>query len=71
MIMVKDYILLIKILILMVLFDFNMTIDIMKELLNVNIQFIILGKKDLFKSGQMYMNGYYFKNCMIHIRFNV
>ena len=43
----------------------------MKELLNVNIQFIILGQNNLFKSGQMYMNGYYFKNCMIYIRFNV
>ena len=47
-------------------FNFDMSIDIMKELLNVNIQFIILGKEDLFKSGQMYMNGYYFKNCMIY-----
>ena len=52
-------------------FNFDMSINIMKELLNVNIQFIILGKKDLFKSGQMYMNGYYLKNCMIYIRFNV
>ena len=26
-------------------FDFNMTINIMKEILNANIQFIILGKK--------------------------
>ena len=50
-------------------FNFDMSINIMKELLNV--QFIILGKKDLFKSSQMYMNGYYFKNCMIYIRFNV
>ena len=41
-------------------FNFDMSIDIMKELLNVNIQFIILGKKELFKCGQMYMNGYYF-----------
>ena len=38
-----------------------MSINIIKELLNVNIQFIILGKEDLFKSGQMYMNGYYLK----------
>ena len=53
------------------MFNFDMSMNIMKELLNVNIQFIILGKKDLFKSGQMYMNGYYFKNCMIYIRFNV
>ena len=51
--------------------NFDMSMNIMKELLNVNIQFIILGKKYLFKSGQMYMNGYYFKNCMIYIRFNV
>ena len=33
----------------------------MKKLLNVNIQFIILEKNNLFKSGQLYMNGYYFK----------
>ena len=52
-------------------FNFDMSINIMKELLNVNIQFIILGKNDLFKSGQMYMNGYYFKNCMIYARFNI
>ena len=32
----------------------------MKEILNANTQFIILVKEDLFKSGQMYMNGYYF-----------
>ena len=52
-------------------FNFDMPINIMKELLNVNIQLIILGQNNLFKSGQMYMNGYYFKNCMIYIRFNV
>ena len=52
-------------------FNFDMTIDIMEELLNVNIQFIILGKNNLFKSGQLYMNGYYFKNFMVYIRFNV
>ena len=52
-------------------FNFDMSINIMNEILNANIQFIILGKKDLFKSGQKYMNGYYFKNCMIYIRFNV
>ena len=52
-------------------FNFDVSINIMKELLNVNIQFIILGKNDLFKPGQMYINGYYFKNCMIYIRFNV
>ena len=51
-------------------FNFDMSINIMKELLNVNIQFIILGKKELFKSGQMHMNGYYFKNCMIYMRLN-
>ena len=52
-------------------FNFDMSINIMKELLNVNIQFIILGQNNLFKSGQMYMNGYYFKNCIIYITFNV
>ena len=52
-------------------FNFDMTIHIMKELLNVNIQFIILGKEDLFKSGQIYMNGYYFKKCNLYIKFNV
>ena len=51
-------------------FNFDMSIIIMKELLNVNIQFIILGQNNLFKSGQMYMNGYYFKNCMICIILN-
>ena len=69
MIMMKYYILLIKILIFN--FNFDISINIMKELLNANIQFIILGQNDLFKSGQMYMNGYYFKNCEIYIRFNV
>ena len=52
-------------------FDFNMTIDTMNEILNANIQFIILGKNFVFNSNQRYMNGYYFKNCMIYIRFNV
>ena len=52
-------------------FNFDMSINIIKELLNVNIQFIILGKEDLFKSGQMYMNGHYFKNCNLYIKFNV
>ena len=52
-------------------FNFDMSINIIKELLNVNIQFIILGKEELFKSGQMYMNGYYFKNCNLYIKFNV
>ena len=51
-------------------FNFDMSIDIIQDILNVNIQFIILGKEDQFKSGQIYMNGYYFKNCMIYIRFN-
>ena len=41
-------------------FNFDIIIDIMKEILNANTQFIILEKEDLFKSGQMYMNGYYF-----------
>ena len=50
-------------------FNFDMSIDIMKELLNTIIQFVVLGKEELFKPGQMYMNGYYFKNCMIYIRF--
>ena len=52
-------------------FNFDMSINIMKELLNFNIQFIILGQNNLFKSGQMYMNGYYFKNCNLYIKFNV
>ena len=52
-------------------FNFDMSINIIKELLNVNIQFVILGKEDLFKSGQMYMNGYYSKNCNLYIKFNV
>ena len=43
----------------------------MKEILNANIQFIILGKNFVFNPNQRYMNGYYFKNCMIYIRFNV
>ena len=41
-------------------FNFDIPINIMKELLNVNIQFIILGQNNLFKPNQMYMNGYYF-----------
>ena len=52
-------------------FNFDMSINIMKELLSVNIQFIILGKNFVFNPNQRYMNGYYFKNCMICIRFNV
>ena len=52
-------------------FNFDMSINIIEELLNVNIQFIILGKEQLFKSSQMYMNGYYFKNCNLYIKFNV
>ena len=47
-------------------FNFDMSLNIMKVLLNVNIQFIVLGQNNLFKSGQMYMNGYYFKNCKIY-----
>ena len=38
----------------------------MEEILNANIQFIILGKNYVFKSGQLYMNGYYFKNCKVY-----
>ena len=52
-------------------FDFNMTIDIMNEILNANIQFIILGKNFVFNSNQRYMNGHYFKNCNLYIKFNV
>ena len=52
-------------------FNFDIPINIMKELLNVNIQFIILGQNNLFKPNQMYMNDYYFKNCTVYIRFNV
>ena len=43
----------------------------MKELLNFKLQFIIVGKDKLFKTGQVYMNGYYFKNCMIYIKCNL
>ena len=52
-------------------FDFNMTINIMNEILNANIQFIILGKNFVFNSNQRYMNGYYFRNCNLYIKFNL
>ena len=52
-------------------FSFDMSMDTIDELLNIKIQFIILGKKNLFKLDQIYMGGYYFKNCMIYIRFNI
>ena len=52
-------------------FNFNMTVNTIDELLNIKLQFIILGKKDLFKLNQIYMSGYYFKNCVVYIRFNL
>ena len=51
-------------------FNFNMTIDIMNEILNANIQFIILGKSFVFNPNQRYMNGYYLKYCNAYIKFN-
>ena len=48
-----------------------MNINLTDEILNANIQLVILAQNYIFNPNQMYMNGYYFKDCNVCIIFNV
>ena len=50
-------------------FELNLTND--SEIIKPNIKFIILGKNERYINyGDMFMDGYHFYNCKLHITFD-